>query len=436
MLLGLGEPLVDIGAGGRLRPVPVLVFVPARRIDDTRDMAGAGQHEAHAAAEIGRAEQHRLGRRDVILPRGEIVDRHLDLLEIDRLAFNHHLAARQIVVEIAVAQIEGMIGRRHARGIGIPVQQVEGHRLLALEVVVDHIRPDQVVRSHQVERVRHLAAVEIAALGHLALERRDLLLVGKHLEVARIGEVDLARKKRRGGNPVIALGRHVGERDGKQRAADAIADCMHLAFAGCLLDRAERRERALVDVILERLLGEMLVGIDPRDDEHGQALIDAPFDEGFLRREIEHVELVDPGRHDQDRPLEHRRCGWLILDKLHQVVLEHDLAGGDREIAADLEHARIGLPDAQLAIAGRDVLGQHVHAARQVAGVGRDRLAQELGIGQHEVRRRDRVRNLPDIELGLLQRERIKALGVGHEVVGPFRRQQVGLLEEIEELVA
>ena len=32
----------------------------------------------------------------------------------------------------------------------------------------------------------HLAALEIAALVHLLLERRDLLLVDEHLELARL----------------------------------------------------------------------------------------------------------------------------------------------------------------------------------------------------------------------------------------------------------
>ena len=52
-------------------------------------------------------------------------------------------------------------------------------------------------------------------------------------------------------------GRHVGERDREQRAADAIADRMHLALAGRLLDGVERRERALAHVVFEGLFRQM-----------------------------------------------------------------------------------------------------------------------------------------------------------------------------------
>ena len=54
-----------------------------RRIDHAGDMAGAGQHVFHRAAEILRAGQHRFRRRDVVLARREIVDRHLDLAQVE-----------------------------------------------------------------------------------------------------------------------------------------------------------------------------------------------------------------------------------------------------------------------------------------------------------------------------------------------------------------
>ena len=72
-----------------------------------------------------RAEEHRFRRRDVVLARREIVDRHFDLAEIELDVGDRHLALGQRVLEIAIAQIERVVGRRHARRIGIPVQQVE-----------------------------------------------------------------------------------------------------------------------------------------------------------------------------------------------------------------------------------------------------------------------------------------------------------------------
>ena len=78
---------------------------------------------------------------------------------------------------------------------------------------------------------------------------------------------------------------------------------------------------------------------------------------------------------------------------------------------------------------------QHVHAAHEVFGVRRQRLAQQFRIGQHEVRRRNRVGDLLDVKLGLLPRVRVDAVGVLDQLVAPLRGQQIGLLEEIEELV-
>ena len=121
--------------------------------------------------------------------------------------------------------------------------------------------------------------------------------------------------------------------------------------------------------------------------------------------------------------------------QLHQLVFEDHLAGRRREIAADLEMRRVGLPDAQLAAAGLDVLRQHVHAAREVLAFRRQRVAQQFRIGEHEVRRRDRVDDLAQVELGLLPGQRIEPLGVLDQPVAELDGQQIGLLEEVEELV-
>ena len=123
------------------------------------------------------------------------------------------------------------------------------------------------------------------------------------------------------------------------------------------------------------------------------------------------------------------------MDELHQVVLKDDLAGRGGEIAPDLEQRGVGLADFQVAAAGFDVLGEHVHAADQVVGIAQDRLAQQFRIGQHEIRRRHRVGDLPHIELGFLLGVRIEAGGVADQLLGPARAEQVSLLEEVVVLV-
>ena len=229
---------------------------------------------------------------------------------------------------------------------------------------------------------------------------------------------------------------HVGQRRRQQRAADAVADGVDLALAGRLLDDIQRLDHAVAGIILERLLRQMLVRIDPGDDEHRQPLVDAPLDERLIRGEVEDIELVDPRRHDQQRLLEHHLGRRGVLDELKQFVLEDHLAGREREVAADLERLGVRLPDLELAVPGLDVLGQHVHAAHQVVGVAAQGFAQQLGIGQHEIRGRDRVGDLSQIELGLVMGVRVEPLGVLHQMIGPMHGEQVGLLEEVVELVA
>ena len=95
----------------------------------------------------------------------------------------------------------------------------------------------------------------------------------------------------------------------------------------------------------------------------------------------------------------------------------------------------IGLADLEIAVAGLDVLGEHVHAAHEILGVRGKRLAQQFRIGEHEIRRRDRVGDLLDVELGLLPRVLVDAGGVLDQLLAPLRGEQIGLLEEIEELV-
>ncbi len=120
--------------------------------------------------------------------------------------------------------------------------------------------------------------------------------------------------------------------------------------------------------------------------------------------------------------------------QLNQFVLENHLAGCEREIAADLEGAGVGLADLEIALPGLDVLRQHVHAAHQVLAFGGKRFAQQLRIGQHEIRRRDRIGDLLDVERRLLPRLLVD-FGVAHQAIAPLHGEQIDLLEEVEELV-
>ncbi len=430
MLVRLGQP-VGIAALGR-SACPVLVLHLGRRIDDTGDMAGAGDDMLDRPAEALRAVEDRLGRRDMVLPRREIVDRHRHLLEVEGLAADPHLALGELVVEIAVAQIEGVVRRRHPGRIRIPVEQVEGRRRLALQVVVDRVGPDQVVRPEHVEGARHPRTVEIAGPGHLLLDRADLLLVDEDRELAGLREIDLRREEGRALDALVAHRRHIGQRHAEQRAADAVADRRDLLFPGRLLDRVERGEDAFAHIALEILGGVARIRIDPGNAEDGQPLRHAPADEALLRVEVEDVELVDPGRHDQQRPLQHLWRRGRVLDQLDDLVAEDDLARCRRDIDTDLEGAAVGLADLELAAAGLDILGIHLHAAHEVLAVLLHGLAQQLGIGGDEIGGREGAGDLLDVEAGLLARMRVEVVGLVDHRLGPARADQISLFDEVE----
>ena len=94
-----------------------------------------------------------------------------------------------------------------------------------------------------------------------------------------------------------------------------------------------------------------LIRVDPGGHEHGEALIDHPFDHRVSGPHVHDVELVDPGRYEQKWPLVHGRCAGFVLDQLQQFVFKHHLAGCDGDIHAGLEGVQIGHADLQLAAA-------------------------------------------------------------------------------------
>ena len=65
------------------RPVQYWYFFLAGGLTTPSDVTRAREHVFHTAAEIFAAEQDRFCRRDVVLARGQVVDRHLDRAEID-----------------------------------------------------------------------------------------------------------------------------------------------------------------------------------------------------------------------------------------------------------------------------------------------------------------------------------------------------------------
>ena len=185
-------------------------------------------------------------------------------------------------------------------------------------------------------------------------------------------------------------------------------------------------------VVLERLVGEPGIRVDPGDDEHGVALLDRPAHEGVLRREVQDIELVDPGRDDQQRHLVDGLRRRVVLDELHEVVAQHDLAGRDGDIAADLEGGHVGLRDAQLPLSGLQVAEQVLEAAQQVLAIAVHRFAEDPGVGGGEIGRRHRIDELARVEGNLVGVVPVGALGFRQAAEQEARGQQIGLLDEVE----
>ena len=123
------------------------------------------------------------------------------------------------------------------------------------------------------------------------------------------------------------------------------------------------------------------------------------------------------------------------MQELHQLVLVDDLARRGGEIGADLEGAEVGLTDAELAAASGDIAGEVLETLDQVRAIAGQRQLQDLGIGEGEIRRRQRIGDLIDIEARHVLGVRVADIGIGHRVLGPAHGQQIGLLQEIEDLV-
>ena len=124
-----------------------------------------------------------------------------------------------------------------------------------------------------------------------------------------------------------------------------------------------------------------------------------------------------------------------VLDQLHQLGLEDDLARGRGDVLADLERIEIGHLDRQPALAAIQILQHVLQAAQQVLAAGLEGQAQHLGIGRQEVRGRHHLDELAGVERKLLLGLVVHAVLLAGDLQEVFRAQQVGLLDEVEQRV-
>ncbi len=370
----------------------------------------------------------------MVLLGGLGVDRRLHLREVELHAAELHLALGQTVLLIELAQVEQVQRPRHARLVGVPVEQVERSGIPAHQVVVDEEAPDQVVGSEGVEGPGHGAAGQHAAGAvHRDLDHAQPVLVGEQLQVARIGEVLLRREEGGGRDPLVALRRHVGQGAGHHGSGDAVADRVDLLGPGLLERLLDGDVDALEHVVLEGLVRELGVGVDPGDQEDGEALLGEPAHHRVLGAQVEDVVLVDPGRKDQQRRVEHLFGRRIELQELEQLVLEDDLAGRDGDVLTDMELADVGLADGELAAAAGHIGREVLHAPHQALAFGAQDLLQRGRVRHQEVRWRERVRQHLGEELDAALLLGVGVVDARHQVVQPVGREQVGLLDGVED---
>ncbi len=111
------------------------------------------------------------------------------------------------------------------------------------------------------------------------------------------------------------------------------------------------------------------------------------------------------------------------------------LARTDGDVLTHLEGIKIGHLDRQLAFAPFQIF-QHVgEAAHQVLALALHRLAQNFGVGRNEIGRRHGVGELLRIKIHLAGGGLVQAIHLMHRVLYPARGQQIGLLNEIKDLI-
>ena len=287
-------------------------------------------------------------------------------------------------------QVPAIHRARQVGGVAVPVEQVKGRRLLALEVVADHVVPDQVVRPQEAEGRGQLATrQQLRATGRLGAERglahAHQSLIDKDVEHAVVAEVDQRGQQGDRGSRMLPARRQHCQRRGQQGAADAKAQGVELPITAelpaDLAHHAQRLDHAVLDVVIPGQALAAVVGVAPADDEDPMALRDRIADQRVLGLEVEDVVLADAGRHQQEGARVDGRRERRVLDELEERVLEHHAAGRGGHVAAHLEGALVRLRD----MAAPHVIQQVLKALGQGLATAVQRQLQRLGIEREEV---------------------------------------------------
>src|SRR6185437_13939570 len=164
-----------LGLGRVTLRSPVAAAVLRRRIDHAGDVAARAEHEPFvlSSQQLQRPVSGAPGD-DVVFARREHEKRQLDRAEIDRhAAIGERAGLAQLVGKIRVAQVVAVHRTRQVGAVGVPVEDVERRRGLAQEIVVDYVRPDEIVRAQAGENEGEVRSRQDPVLADGRLARRN-----------------------------------------------------------------------------------------------------------------------------------------------------------------------------------------------------------------------------------------------------------------------
>ena len=235
-----------------------------------------------------------------------------------------------------------MQGCGQAGSVVVPEQDVEYRRLVAQQIVIDPVVPDQVVGPHPGKYLGHVSAFQNAVLIGHAPGGLDRTLVGKQRDLCLDAGVQHADQQGEGVY-LLFLQRSVVAQQGRcGNAAGAGAEHAQILAAGDFQDD--------VDGFLQRFdIGRQapftlgLGRVAPAHHKGLHVIGNQIAGQTLFRRKIEYVELVDLRRHDKNRPFVDLFGQGLVLDQFQHFVAEHHRALGHRQVLAHFEGIHVDL---------------------------------------------------------------------------------------------
>ncbi len=253
---------------------PVMPVVPAGLADNAGIVAARGEQEGYVGIGQPHDLEYRMPGRDMVELGAHGKDRHANIGQCHRATIHLHAAFGEIVVQEQLAQVFAVHAIGHAGLVGIPGHQVDHAAAFADDIVVHHLRPDQVVGAQQLEGAGHLLGIQVTLLPHHVFQESHLVFVDEQRQFAGFREIGLCRQQGQAGQALVAVARHGSSGYRQQRAAQAIAHAVDFPFRADRRHGIQRRHHAQFSVIVETQLAVVVIGILPRHHEHGMAALD------------------------------------------------------------------------------------------------------------------------------------------------------------------